>query len=103
RSDSLAGVRTLLPPGIKVVGFIGTDADVDISLWRPYGERQVVHFLFTDPPEQIRQQVQYVVLGGALLKRNKITLEAWLQKSGAELMAATNATLRVAEGSQPWY
>ena len=24
RSDSLAGVRALLPPGIKVVGFMGT-------------------------------------------------------------------------------
>ena len=64
RSDSLAGVRALLPSGTKVVGYIGTESDVDISLWRPYGERRVVHFLLTDPPEQIRQQVQYVVLAG---------------------------------------
>ena len=64
RSDPLAGVRALLPPEIKTVGFIGTEDDTDISLWRPFGGRRVEHFLLADPPEQIRQQVQYVVVGG---------------------------------------
>ena len=54
RSDPLAGVRALLPPEIKTVGFIGTEDDPDISLWRPFGGRQVEHFFLTDPPEQIR-------------------------------------------------
>ena len=103
RSDSLACVRALLPPGIKVVGFMGTGDDVDISLWRPYGERRVEIFLLTDPPEQIRQRVQYVVVGGLNLKQNNTTLDTWLQKSGAELVATTNATLKVADGLQPWY
>jgi hypothetical protein len=103
RSDSLAGVRALLPPDIKAVGFIGTGADTDISLWRPYGKRRVEIFLLTDPPEQIRQRVQYVVLGGSNLKNNNMTLDAWLQKSGAELVATTNATMKVADGLQPWH
>jgi hypothetical protein len=103
RSDSLAGVRALLPPDIKVVGFIGTEDDCDISLWRPFGERRVEHFFLTDPPEHIRQHVQYVVMGGFNLKTHDTTLDAWLQSSGAELVATTNATLKVAEGLQPWY
>jgi hypothetical protein len=103
RSDPLADVRALLPPDLKVVGFIGTVDDCDISLWRPYGERRVEHFFLTDPPAQIRQQVQYVVVGGFNLKENNMTLDAWLQSSGAELVATTNATLKVAEGLQPWY
>jgi hypothetical protein len=103
RSDPLAGVRALVPPDIRVVGFIGTEDDTDISLWRPFGERRVEHFLLTDPPEQIRQHVQYVVLGGYNLKEHQTTLDAWLQSSGAELVATTNATLKVAEGPQPWY
>ncbi len=103
RSDPLAGVRALLPPGIRVVGFIGTEDDCDISLWRPFGERRVEHFFLTDPPEQIRQHVQYVVVGGFNLKENDTTLDAWLQFSGAELVATTNATLKVTEGLQPWY
>ena len=103
RSDALAGVRTLLPPDIKVVGFIGTKDDCDISLWRPFGERRVEHFFLADPPEQIRRQVQYVVVGGFNLKENNTTLDAWLQSSGAELVATTNATLKITEGPQPWY
>jgi hypothetical protein len=103
RSDPLAGVRALLPPDIKVVGFIGTEDDTDISLWRPFGERRVEHFFLADPPEQIRQHVQYVVLGGFNLKGCNTTLDAWLQQSGAELVATTNATLKVAEGLQPWH
>ena len=103
RSDPLAGVRALLPGDIKVVGFVGTEDDIDISLWRPFGERRVEHFLLTDPPEQIRRHVQYVVVGGFNLYEHHTTFDAWLQKSGAELVAATNATLKVAEGPQPWY
>jgi hypothetical protein len=60
-------------------------------------------FLLTDPPEQIRQRVQYVVVGGLNLKQNNTTLEAWLRTSGAELVATTNATLKVADGLQPWH
>jgi hypothetical protein len=103
RSDALAGVRGLLPSDITVVGFIGTEDDSDISLWRPFGERRVEHFFLTDPPEQIRQHVQYVVVGGFNLKEHNTTLDAWLQASGAELVATTNATLKITEGLQPWY
>ncbi|MDD5139820.1 MAG: hypothetical protein PHY43_06110, partial [Verrucomicrobiales bacterium] len=52
RSDSLAGVRALLPPDIKVVGFLGGEDDCDISLWRPFGERRVEHFQLTDSAAQ---------------------------------------------------
>ncbi len=103
RADSLAGVRALLPPDIKTVGFIGTKDDCDISLWRPFGKRRVEHFFLTDSPEQIRQHVQYVVVGGFNLKENNMTLDTWLQSSGAELVATTNATMKVTEGPQPWY
>jgi hypothetical protein len=103
RSDPLASVRDLLPPEIKTVGFIGTPDDTDISLWMPLGGRQVEHFFLTDPPEQIRGQVQYVVIGGYNLKEHDMTLDAWLSQSGVELVATTNATLKISEGSQPWY
>jgi hypothetical protein len=103
RSDPLAGVRDLLPREIETVGFIGTEDDTDISLWLPLGGRRVEHFLLADPPEQIRRQVQYVVVGGFNLKEHGATIDSWLQKSGAELVATTNATLKISEGLQPWY
>lgn len=103
RNDALAGVRALLPLDLQTVGFIGDADDCDISLWRPFGTRRVEHFLLTDPPAQIRQQVQYVVLGGFNLQMHGQTIDNWLQTFDAELVGTTNVTLKVAEGNQPWY
>lgn len=104
RYDPLAGVRELLPPGLPVVGFIGAEDDCDISLWLPLGSRKVEHFLHTDPPERIVETgVEYVVIGDLHLKLRGLTFEDWRQKTGAELVASTNATQKVSEGPQPWY
>ncbi len=104
RSDPLADVRPLLPPGLKVVGFIGAEDDCDISLWLPLGSRRVEHFLLSDPPERFRQMgIEYAVVGGLNLQLRDTTLDAWLQKIGAELIASTNATQKVSEGPQPWF
>jgi len=40
---------------------------------------------------------------GFNLKEQNISFDVWLKQSGAELVATTNATLKVNEGSQPWY
>jgi hypothetical protein len=104
RSDPLAEVRTLLPPGIKVVGFIGAADDCDISFWLPFGSRRVEHFLLSDPPERFRREgVEYAVVGGLNLKLRDVTLEDWLQRTGAEVVARTNGILKVSEGPQQWY
>ena len=104
RSDPLAGVRDLLPKGVQTVGFIGAEDDCDISLWLPLGSRRVEHFRLSDPPERFRQaQVVYAVVGGLNLKLRGTTLDAWLQKTGAEVVASTNATQKVSEGPQQWF
>jgi hypothetical protein len=104
RSDPLAGVRDLLPKDVKAVGFIGAEDDCDISLWLPLGSRQVEHFLLSDPPELFRQEhVDYIVVGGLNLQLRGMALDAWLQKSGAEVVARTNATQKVSEGPQEWF
>jgi hypothetical protein len=104
RSDPLADVRPLLPPNLKAVGFIGAEDDCDISLWLPLGSRRVEHFLLSDPPERFRQQqIEYVVVGGLNLQLRGTTFDAWRQKTGAEVVASTNATQKVSEGPQAWY
>jgi hypothetical protein len=103
RWDSLAGVRALLPPGIKVVGFCGGVDDCDISLWRPFGERRVEHFLLDDPPAQIKARTDYAVVSGAELQTREMSLDAWLQESGAKWVATTNATLKINGGEQSWH
>jgi hypothetical protein len=102
RWDSLAGVRALLPPGIKVVGFLGAEDDCDISLWRPFGKRRVEHFLLTDSPAQIKERAGYVVVSGSYLTAHGVVFDDWLQKSGASFIASTNALLKVNGGVQSW-
>jgi hypothetical protein len=104
RSDPSASIRQLLPAGLQRVGFLGNPDDIDISLWRPFGSRRVLHVLLDDSAEQIRQRhIEYIVVGGFNLSENHVTLQQWLDRTGATLVATTTATLRVAEGKQEWY
>ena len=78
--------------------------DIDISLWRPFGKRYVAHLVVTDGREFIRkQEIEYAVVGGANLAFNHVELAKWLESTDAELVASTNAILKVTEGLQPWY
>jgi hypothetical protein len=104
RSDPLANVRALLPPGVAVVGFLADADDADISLWRPYFQRRVRPVLLEDPPAEIlRRQIRYIVVGGAFLAFRHTTLAQWQRQVGAELVGTTTATLKAAQGPQEWY
>jgi hypothetical protein len=104
RSDSLAQVRALLPADVSVVGFMGTEDDIEMSLWHPYFQRRVKHVLMSDSPDKIRERnIQYIVVGGLNLTLNRTTLDDWLASTGAELIGSATATLKLAEGPQPWY
>ena len=104
RSDPLACIRPLLPSGVKRVGFLGNPDDIDISLWRPFGTRQVLHVMLNDSARQIRDRsLGYIVVAGFNLHENGTNIQEWMNRVGADLVATTNATLRVAEGSQEWH
>jgi hypothetical protein len=103
RSDPLANVRALLPPGIQIIGFVGGPDEIDVSLWRPYGATRVEHILLGDSPESIRQRkIEYAVVGGFLFESDA-AFAAWLQTSGAELIATTNALVKIHAGVQSWH
>jgi hypothetical protein len=104
RWDSLAQARSLLPPGLEVVGFLGHGDDVDISLWRPFFSRRVKHILLEDTAEQIRQrQIEYAVVSGGHLATLGVPLDGWLQRARAELLGTVTVTQTVIQGPQPWY
>ncbi|MGH7941693.1 MAG: hypothetical protein ACREFR_11550 [Limisphaerales bacterium] len=104
RSDPLADVRALLPPRVKVVGFIGGPDDSDISLWLPFGSRRVEHFLLSDPPERFRREhVEYVVIGELTLEAKGVALKDWLTRNGAVAVGAASSTFKVSQGPQRWY
>jgi len=104
RFDPLAVVRESLPPSVKNVGFLATEDDIDISLWRPFGSRRVEHILLSDSGEEIRRRsIEYVVVGGFNLAQKGTTLETWSERIHGKLLTTTTATIKVAEGPQPWY
>jgi hypothetical protein len=60
--------------------------------------------LLQDTREEIRRRnIQYVVVGGAYLNSQHTSLDDWSQRTGAELIGQTRATLKVSEGPQNWY
>ena len=104
RADPLAGVRCLLPAELAVVGFMARGDDPDISFWRPFGGRRVEHVLVSDLPEEIRRRgIDYVVAGDYNFALNGTSFAAWQHATGAEVVAKTNATVRVSEKPQTWY
>jgi hypothetical protein len=104
RWDPIAKVRELLPPTEKTIGFMGSEDDIDVSLWRPFGSRRVEHVLLSDTVEEIRQRrILYVVVGGSHLMQQGLTLESWLKGTRGNLIGSISATVKVYEGSQDWY
>jgi hypothetical protein len=104
RSDPLANVRALLPPDTRLVGFMGTQDDIEISLWHPYFSRRVKDVQLSDSAHFIRDQgIKYVVVGGFNLAEKHVSLEEWLDRTHAEVIATTSATVKVSEGPQAWY
>jgi hypothetical protein len=104
RWDPLAKIRDFLPASEKRIGFMGTEDDIDISLWRPFGSRRVEHLLLSDTSEQIQNRhLKYVVVGGFNLAQKDTTLQAWLERTRGRSIGQTTATIKVAEGPQQWY
>jgi hypothetical protein len=104
RSDPIPQLRQYLPADLQVVGFLADPDDLDISLWRPLFSRRVKHVLLQDTRDEIRRRdIQYLVVGGAYLNSQGTSLDDWLKRTSAELIAQTRATLKVSEGPQNWY
>jgi hypothetical protein len=104
RWDPIAKVRGFLPSTEKTIGFMGSEDDIDVSIWRPFGSRRVEHVLLSDTVEEIRQRrILYVVVSGYYLMQKGLTLESWLKRTRGSLIALISATVKVYEGSQDWY
>jgi hypothetical protein len=68
RWDRLKDLREALPSGVTTVGFCGTD-DSEVSLWLPFGSRNVVDVLQQEPLDYLNaQHIRYVVVNTGGLK-----------------------------------
>lgn len=109
RSDPLPELRAQLPKDLKVVGFLGTPDDLDISFWRPYLSRQVAQISASETATQLRQRkLTHAIVSGAGIEWSKyantnLTLASWLQETRAEVLTNFTTTITVSAGPQSWY
>lgn len=104
RSDPLAELRAQLPAHLKVVGFLGTHDDLDISFWRPFGTRRVEQISHQAKPEDVRKRkLQYAAVSGVHFQLAGLSFDDWLTEMRAEVVAEVNVPIVVAVGPQRFY
>jgi len=105
RHDPLAEARTLMPADLKVVGMVAGPDDLDISLWRPFGTRRVMHLgVHEDGLEQIKlRKLQYAIVSDLHMQLEKVPLEEWLTQTHGTVLTNIIATVTVSTGPQKFY
>jgi hypothetical protein len=104
RNDLLAPVRANLPPDAREIGFIAGPNDTSYSLWRPFGQRQVIDLgynagQFVKHPDQMEWLV---------VKENNweevcgVPLTGWAQANGFQAVFSTNLVELVSWGGEKW-
>jgi hypothetical protein len=102
RSDNLAAVREILPEHAQRIGFLASEDDIEVSLWRPFGGRRSVAHL--TPEEGTLPLVDAIVLSTyseqrwpeAARRRLRTALDPY-HKAGSVFV-----TSKVRQGSVEW-
>jgi hypothetical protein len=103
RNHGFAPVLDILPPGLKVLGFITYD-DPETSLWFPLGSRTVFHVRPDDSPAYLKGHgVEYILANSDKFNRQFPGLDEWLKNMNANVVQTITLDLRAAEGPTPWY
>jgi hypothetical protein len=105
RPDPLGRLRDSLPDDCTVLGFVGVCNDIEMSFWRPFGQkRRVIEILPTDTAGWVRNQgIEFGVVSGMFLQQNKLDIETWLKRYDAVLIQSITATITVGVGPKNYY
>jgi hypothetical protein len=103
RSAGFEPALKLLPPGVDVIGFMGTD-EPEAALWKPFGARRVKHLLAADSAADIRaRSIKYALVNADFLAHNRATeFATWQQSVRAEQIAAVPLKLRAGQPPEDW-
>lgn len=104
RADGFAPVRAILPPDLKVLGFVSFD-DPETSLWRPFGARRIIHVCHHDDVALLRREgINYVLVSEYIVTQHQgSTLSEWLTRFDAEVVTSLDLTLRATRGPSRWH
>jgi hypothetical protein len=105
RNDLLAPLRDQLPEDATKVGFIAGENDMDYSLWRPFGHRQVVHLWDGTPQTSILlpPDVEWVVVRRNVWPQiTDVPLEAWAAQHRIEIVSSVSIQSFASVGEETW-
>lgn len=104
RPEAFAPIRDQLPPEAARVGFLSANTP-EASLWKPYGNRQILHIKTTDTPQSIRDRgIRYVVAGDRTMREASFPeLEEWCAQNDAAVIARADFHLMVSKGLERWH
>jgi hypothetical protein len=104
RSDALASVRSLIPPGEGIIGVVSYGDDPVASLWKPIGHRRVICILPHDSAESLRQQgVHYIAINAAGAQTLLGTdAETWAAHFGCRIVDQTTVDVRAHGSPSLW-
>ena len=102
RSNSYGPVLAVLPPAVRVIGFVGFSSP-EGALWLPYGSRRVFHVLPQDSRESIVENKISYILANELISGGPEKFLKWKEKLHAEIVHTFMLNLRASEGLSKWY
>jgi hypothetical protein len=103
RSAAFATALAVLPAEANPLGFLTSD-DPETSLWRPFGQRRILHLCAEDSPAETRQRgIRYALLSAVVLEHLHTSLDQWLARQDAELVQRLPLELRGTAGPKDWF
>ncbi len=104
RNDALAPLRVALPDGVLKIGFFAGGNDMDYSLWRPFGVRQIEYLrVGTNQSVNIPDDVEWIVVKRAAWQEFCNTpLETWAAQHHAKITLSVPIVTLIAWGEQTW-
>ncbi|HOX58582.1 MAG TPA: hypothetical protein PLC99_16995 [Verrucomicrobiota bacterium] len=112
RWDALADIRQYLPPGEKRVGFISLvgASSLEASLWRPFGQRRIIHVPVESTLEQIAALgIRYVAVGieSPTARIHDVPasewIENWRQARDGKIVGTARVRQRATKDEAVWH
>ncbi len=105
RHDPLASFREALPAGTEKdrVGFYATMDDSELSLWQPYGGREVVDIRRSDTPAGVRDGgVRWLVVRADAMWKDTAAEAEWLRLWRGEIVVRQKFLLKASRSPEDW-
>jgi hypothetical protein len=103
RNDVLAPLRNHIPPEAKVVGLIAGPDDSEVALWRPFGQRRVVHLSEENFFKARESRPKWIVVDTSSLKEHNVaSLKEQMKEVGGRITAEMEIISRWSSGPNTW-